>query len=104
MSGQITAGFLVTAAKTHFQEGSKSGKGEGRKTQDTGPGRVRSEPAATAGGVKRATGSSAASTALSWVRALRGSPCTVLSEGGGLCCVLQGNACPAACLLSHSLL
>lgn len=30
MTGQVTDGFLVTAAKTHFQEGSGQEKGEGR--------------------------------------------------------------------------
>lgn len=35
MIRQVTAGFLVTAAKTHFQAGSGEEAGEGRETRDT---------------------------------------------------------------------
>lgn len=35
MIRQVTAGFLVAAAKTHFQAGSGEEAGEGRETRDT---------------------------------------------------------------------
>lgn len=85
-----------------------SRKGQVRKRGRAGKPRTRDQEGsdqslpAAAGGVRRATGSSAAPTALSWVRALRWSPRTVLSEGSGLCCVLQGKGCPAACIPPRS--
>lgn len=35
MIRQVTAGFLVAAAKTHFQAGSGQEAGEGREMRDT---------------------------------------------------------------------
>lgn len=43
MIRQVTAGFLVAAAKTHFQAGSGQEAEEGRETRDTAE-KVQSKP------------------------------------------------------------
>lgn len=79
-----------TSRKGHVRKRGRAGKPRTRDQE----GSDQSLPAA-AGGVRRATGSSAAPTALSWRRALRWSPRTVLSEGSGLCCVLPRQRLPS---------